>query len=110
MCAPITAVIGFSCLLTFIFILYQPTPGPGIKQRLGWQSWESISIASEVATASNATTSPSQAGDSSKVDLPEGVDWWNVTGIPGLGQDTIDTTSFPLDVWSPLLPRERPNS
>ncbi|KAF8826081.1 hypothetical protein HHX47_DHR6000436 [Lentinula edodes] len=109
MCAPITAVICFSCLLTFIFILYQPTPGPGIKQRLGWQSWDSISMSSEdlaaASSTSNGSTSQDQGGNSS-IELPEGVDWWNVSGIPGLGQDKVDTTSFPLDVWAPLLPHD----
>ncbi|KAJ3859665.1 Metallo-dependent phosphatase-like protein [Lentinula novae-zelandiae] len=109
MCAPITAVICFSCLLTFIFILYQPTPGPGIKQRLGWQSWDSISMSSEdlaaASSTSNGSTSQDQGGNSS-IELPEGVDWWNVNGIPGLGQDKVDTTSFPLDVWAPLLPHD----
>ncbi|KAF9026073.1 Metallo-dependent phosphatase-like protein [Rhodocollybia butyracea] len=104
MCAPITAFIGFSCLLTFIFILYQPTPGPGIKQRLGWQSWDSISMNSDdLATVSSNTSS--QAAEP-HVDLPEGVDWWNVSGLPGTGQDTVNTTSLPLDVWLPTAPHD----
>ncbi|KAJ3759333.1 Metallo-dependent phosphatase-like protein [Lentinula raphanica] len=110
MCAPITTVICFSCLLTFIFILYQPTPGPGIKQRLGWQSWDSISMSSEdlaaVSSTNTGSTSGQSEGDHATVELPEGVDWWNVTGIPGLGEDKVDTSSLPLDVWAPLLPHD----
>lgn len=91
MCAPITACIGFSCLLTFIFILYQPTPGPGIVQKLGWQSWDLISMAD---TQMEESTSPS---------VPEGVDWWNVTTPE---DNTVDAASLPLDMYAPLLPHD----
>lgn len=57
------------------------------------------------SSTSNGSTSQDQGGNSS-IELPEGVDWWNVSGIPGLGQDKVDTTSFPLDVWAPLLPHD----
>lgn len=39
------------------------------------------------------------AGDTS-VELPDGVDWWNVT----VAEDKADSSSFPLDEWTPLLP------
>ncbi|KDQ50774.1 hypothetical protein JAAARDRAFT_185989 [Jaapia argillacea MUCL 33604] len=89
-CAPMSAIIGFSCLLTFIFILYQPTPGPGELQRMGWQSWDVISM--DAATGSE--------GNVSLPTVPEGVDWWNVTQE----EEYVDPASLPLDVWSPLLP------
>lgn len=97
MCAPILAVVGFSLILTYIFILYQPTRGPGIKQRVGWQSWEVINVPN-VVTSGNPP-SPSKPDDG-KPD--EGVDWWNVT----TPEDKIDLSSLPLDVWSPLLPHD----
>ena len=97
MCAPITACICFSCLLTFIFILYQPTHGPGISQKLGWQSWDLIST-SDVEVQNS--TRPS-AGSGATV--PEGMDWWNVT----MPEDTItDVASLPLDTYAPLLPHD----
>ncbi|KAK7466365.1 Phosphatase dcr2 [Stygiomarasmius scandens] len=99
-CAPIAAVIGFSCLLTFIFILYQPTFGPGLSQRLSWQSWDVISSNNALAS-SNSNSNNNDAAQSSP-DLPEGVDWWNVTTT----QDTVDSVSLPLDVWAPLLPHD----
>ncbi|GLB41788.1 putative calcineurin-like phosphoesterase [Lyophyllum shimeji] len=39
-------------------------------------------------------------GASNNGEAPGGVDWWTVT-VP---EDKVDATSFPLDVWSPLLP------
>lgn len=103
MCAPITAVVGFSCLLTFIFILYQPTPGPGIAQRLGWQSWDIISN-NEVNNSPLPSTNSSTGLESGTIPHGhEGVDWWNVTAQQ---QPTVDSASFPLDVWAPLLPHD----
>ncbi len=48
--------------------------------------------------AANSTT-PTSGTDE---DIPDGVDWWNVT------QDdtTYDSGSLPLDVWGPLLPHD----
>lgn len=100
MCAPITAVIGFSCLLTFIFILYQPTPGPGDIQRLGWQSWAVITTSDDAHNAASSTNT--SIGGSISEDIPEGVDWWNVTS-PG---EKFDSSNLPLDVWAPLLPHD----
>lgn len=97
MCAPLTACIGFSCLLTFIFILYQPTAGPGNIQRLGWQSWDIIS-------PTNATVDEStHPGADSNATVPGSVDWWNVTAP---ADQTVDSASLPLDVWAPLLPHD----
>ena len=96
LCAPITAVICFSLMLTYVFILYQPTPGPGIIQRLGWQSWESVKLSESAIAASNPDAS-APADDSTS----NGVDWWNVTSEP-----TVDYSSLPLDVWAPLLPHD----
>ncbi|KAG2046800.1 hypothetical protein BDR06DRAFT_1034421 [Suillus hirtellus] len=39
---PTAAVIGFSCLLTYFFVLYQPIVRPGIVQHLGWQAWDAV--------------------------------------------------------------------
>ncbi|PFH51912.1 hypothetical protein AMATHDRAFT_141299 [Amanita thiersii Skay4041] len=102
LCAPITAIICFSVLLTHIFILYQPTFGPGIVQRLGWQSWDIIIISDTPAVSdphkdiTNSTTDHSPGGHDNAVD------WWNVTQPA----DVVDTTSLPLDVWAPLLPHD----
>ena len=89
-CAPILTVVGFSLILTYILILYQPTRGPGIKQKMGWQSWEVV----DVMPSSNSSY-PSSPSD-------QGVDWWNVT----TPNESIDSSSLPLDVWSPLLPHD----
>jgi len=95
LCAPITACIAFSFLLAFIFILYQPTVGPGIVQKLGWQSWDLISMTDAQVEESTHTS----AGGS----VPEGVDWWNVSNP----QDSIiDAASLPLDEYAPLLPHD----
>lgn len=96
-CAPITAVVGFSLMLTYIFILYQPSRGPGIKQRMGWQSYEVVNLKTSANTTSSTegdlSTGQPSGGNS-------GVDWWNVT----TEEETVDYSSFPLDVWSPTLP------
>ena len=103
--APLSAIIGFSCLLTFLFVLYQPTPGPGIQQRLGWQSWDVVDSTLPLADTDTSIDIGSgdddvEAGD----DMPaeDGVDWWNVTAP----QDSVDSASLPLDVWAPLLPHD----
>ena len=101
-CAPLTAVICFSFLLTFIFILYQPTPGPGSTQRLGWQSWDIITMGKGDQQSPGGTNTSTGLGSGSG-DVPEGVDWWNVTGPEAT---TVDSASFPLDVWAPLLPHD----
>ncbi|KAI0832144.1 Metallo-dependent phosphatase [Trametes gibbosa] len=95
---PTASIIAFSCMLTFMFILYQPTPGPGSIQRLGWQSWEVVP-----AYAGQASVAQGPSGDveipSTPATVPEGVDWWNVT----TGSEAVDTASLPLDVWDPLM-------
>ncbi|KAH8979165.1 Metallo-dependent phosphatase [Lactarius hatsudake] len=75
--SPATAIIGFSSLLTFFFVLYQPTRGPGDIQRLGGRLWDVVS-------------------SSSVSNLPE------VPSTPGNPR----RASLPLDVWSPLLPHD----
>ena len=95
-CAPATAVIGFSFLLTFLFILYQPTRGPGSQQRVGWQAWDVIS---PPEGGSQVEVTPTTGSS----DTHGGVDWWNVTQP---GEDSVDYASFPLDVWAPLLPHD----
>ncbi|KAI9573783.1 Metallo-dependent phosphatase-like protein [Boletus coccyginus] len=83
---PVAAVLAFSSLLTFVFILYQPTPGPGLAQRLGWQSWDTVDHAQQPA--------------STPQDPPSGTDWWNVTMPAG------DASSYPTDAWVPLWPHD----
>lgn len=102
--APATAIFGFSCLLTFIFVLYQPHPGPGAIQRLGWQSWDSVSD-----TVAGSLSQPTTGGHGSEdIELPssgandESVDWWNTTAP----EETYDYASLPLDVWDPLMPHD----
>ncbi|KAJ7449665.1 Metallo-dependent phosphatase-like protein [Mycena latifolia] len=97
---PVSTFVSFSCMLIFIFILYQPTPGPGIIQRLGWQSWDVITTPQDLAGATNTTGSVT-TGSPPVEQLPEGVDWWNVTT-----EETVDYASLPLDVWAPLLPHD----
>ncbi|KAH8116363.1 Metallo-dependent phosphatase [Phellopilus nigrolimitatus] len=94
--APTSAVLAFASLLTWIFILYQPTPGPGELQRLGWQAWDSVTLNTPSSGSPADETSP--GGD--HPNIPGGVDWWNVTS----NDKQPDPSSLPLDVWSPLLP------
>jgi hypothetical protein len=98
-CAPFTAVLCFSFLLTVVFVLYQPTRGPGDLQKLGWQSWASISP--KPATDDNINTSNTTAqNDGSGV--PQGTDWWDVE----TPEPEIESSSLPLDVWDPLMPHD----
>ncbi|KAI0054414.1 Metallo-dependent phosphatase [Artomyces pyxidatus] len=96
---PTATTVAFSCLLTFFFVLYQPTRGPGDLQRLGWQAWDVISSQEPlgVDTATNPSTHPSGG------EVDHSVDWWNVTKPAG---SSVDTASLPLDVWAPLLPHD----
>lgn len=88
-CAPFATTAGIALLLTYVFILYQPSFGPGGIQRVGWQSWDVvIDAVKNHSTATTTTTSD------------DTVDWWNVSSP----DKTIDTTSFPQDIWQPLLP------
>ncbi|KAI0259375.1 Metallo-dependent phosphatase-like protein [Gloeopeniophorella convolvens] len=98
---PTTTIIAFSCLLTFFFVLYQPTRGPGDIQRLGWQSWD---IISPLSTSSRPGDSPSldEEGGGAQPSGNHDVDWWNVTSPT----TSIDTASLPLDVWAPMLPHD----
>ena len=96
---PAAPVVAFSCLLTFIFVLYQPTPGPGSIQKLGWQSWEVVSDSADSAASALETTQGSSGDNPAVGNVPPGVDWWNVS----TGAETVDTASLPLDVWDPLM-------
>lgn len=98
---PMTTILAFATLLTWMFILYQPTNGPGNIQRLGWQAWESVSMVSQGPSSDTEATTPSDGGNPIH-DTPEGVDWWNVTS----DEKVQDTSSFPLDKWLPLLPHD----
>ena len=87
---PTATILAFCLLLTWMFVLYQPTEGPGELQRLGWQAWESVS---------NQSIIP-QPGTDTEESNSDGVDWWNVTSET----KPVDAASLPLDIWSPLLP------
>lgn len=103
---PTTAIIGFSCLLTFFFVLYQPTRGPGDIQRLGWQSWDVISPLSIGDPSSDVNHVDHETWDQpppTSGDPDADVDWWNVTSPPS---SPFDSASLPLDVWAPLLPHD----
>ncbi|KAJ6581440.1 Metallo-dependent phosphatase [Mycena capillaripes] len=97
---PVSTFISFCSMLLFIFILYQPTPGPGIIQRLGWQSWDVIGIPQKDLSTTN-TTGGVATGSSPVEQIPAGVDWWNVTT-----EEVVDQASLPLDVWAPLMPHD----
>lgn len=102
--SPAATFIGFSCLLTFYFLLYQPNAGPGAKQRVGWQAWEAVGETSVSGSNVNGSVDASTgAGTVGTPSQAEGTDWWNVTS-----QDTqnVDSASLPLDVWDPLLPHD----
>ncbi|KAJ8095182.1 Phosphatase dcr2 [Marasmius tenuissimus] len=100
-CAPFTAIVGFSCLLTFIFILYQPSPGPGLIQRLGWQAWDTITPPGAITSPPSNNHTDTTIGTGQ--DIPEGVDWWTSSTSD---TDKIDFASLPLDQWAPLLPHD----
>ena len=104
---PTTTIIGLSCLLTFFFVLYQPTRGPGDIQRLGWQSWDVISPLSSGDPSSDVNNVDHETWDPpppTSGDHDADVDWWNVTTSPTSGP--FDSASLPLDVWAPLLPHD----
>jgi hypothetical protein len=90
----------FSLLLTWIFVLYQPSPGPGELQHMGWQAWELVSNPNKGSVDQHTSNGTVDSG--SKTPVQEGVDWWNVT----VEDNGVDTTSFPLDKWLPLLPHD----
>ncbi|KAF9234987.1 Metallo-dependent phosphatase-like protein [Melanogaster broomeanus] len=112
--APATAVIGLSFLLIVVFILYQPTPGPGIVQRLGWQSWDAVTTAdyfenSGIQHPEDVEDPDDTASQDQPTNTPPSdtdwlnVDWWNTTDS---GDDPVDISSYPTDVWAPLLPHD----
>jgi hypothetical protein len=104
---PTTTVIGFSSFLIFFFVLYQPNRGPGDLQRLGWQSWDTVSslptldFPTGVDSANHGAEKPSSPTSG---DHDADVDWWNVT-TPNTS-NPVDSASLPLDVWAPLLPHD----
>lgn len=104
--APTAAIFGFSCLLTFIFVLYQPHPGPGALQRLGWQSWDPIQEVPRPgsATSSGQTSEELEVPGGGESHSDVGVDWWNVTSPEDAA--SYDPVSLPLDVWDPLMPHD----
>jgi hypothetical protein len=103
---PTTAIVAFSCLLTFFFVLYQPTRGPGDLQRLGWQSWDIVSPLAIGDSSSGANNSDHETWDQPPLTSGDDadVDWWNVTA--SATGSPYDSTSLPLDVWAPLLPHD----
>jgi hypothetical protein len=103
---PSITIIGFSCLLTFFFVLYQPTRGPGDTQRLGWQSWDIVSPLPPADMPDGINNVDQEMGTPSPPTPGEhdaDVDWWNVTGPAA---SPVDSASLPLDVWAPLLPHD----
>lgn len=94
---PTAAIIGFSCLLTFVFILYQPSPGPGVSQRLGWQSWDGVTTADYFENGGQQTD---ESGSNPQDGSASSTDWWNVTA------PAEDGSSYPTDAWMPLWPHD----
>ncbi|KAG2346718.1 Metallo-dependent phosphatase [Suillus weaverae] len=103
---PTAAVIGFSCLLTYFFVLYKPTVGPGIAQRLGWQAWDAVAT---VDYFNNGPSTPTVIGNPEEAQPIPGnddeTDWWEVSSNQPW-DTTDDIESYPLDVWAPLLPHD----
>src|ERR1700731_3693881 len=85
----IIAVFCFSCLLAFIFVLYQPTPGPGIIQKLGWQSWDTVSL--DTLGDGRQRPKPTSTSEASAPTAQPEVDWWNVSSSQ---TGKVDTASF----------------
>ncbi|KIK90771.1 hypothetical protein PAXRUDRAFT_831401 [Paxillus rubicundulus Ve08.2h10] len=103
---PAAAIIGFSCLLTIVFILYQPTPGPGAIQRLGWQSWDAVTPVDYFEYGPQQPEDAEDPGSTSdKPTIPSlaDTDWWDTVNPGG---DTTNISSYPTDVWAPLLPHD----
>ena len=105
---PATTILAFSCLLTFFFVLYQPTRGPGDLQRLGWQAWDTITlpVGGTPSTSESVDGTVVSGGDDTggeDGDTTGGADWWNVSRPT---DSTTESASLPLDVWSPLLPHD----
>ncbi|CAK5267650.1 unnamed protein product, partial [Mycena citricolor] len=99
---PASTFISFVCLLIFLFILYQPTPGPGDIQQMGWQSWDSLSEGgAKLPSTSEGVVQGSGGSASLPGDKTSGTDWWNVST-----PETVDYASLPLDVWAPLMPHD----
>ncbi|KAJ7066567.1 Metallo-dependent phosphatase-like protein [Mycena amicta] len=98
---PVATFTCMALMLLSIFVLYQPTPGPGILQRLGWQSWESVAVVPK-PDLSTGTSSSSSGGSTQSPPSDHGVEWWNVTQ----SEETVDWASLPLDEWAPLLPHD----
>ena len=90
--APFTAVLAFS-VLTIIFVLYQPTRGPGDLQKLGWQSWATVS--SKPATDSNVAieNTTTQSNNAGPENVSPGTDWWDVE----TPEPEIESSGLPLD-------------
>lgn len=100
-CVQLTTFIAFSLLLTWVFILYKPSSGPGLKQRISWQAWEVASLKQASSPPSRPVVDNTKPNPATDVEGPaHDVDWWNVTQA----DKEIDYASLPLDVWSPLLP------
>ncbi|GJJ11195.1 hypothetical protein Clacol_005427 [Clathrus columnatus] len=93
----ISAFILFSGLLTYIFILYQPSNGPGESQQVGWQSWELVSSFDKLSQQ------PLNDDITSTLPLDNTTDWWDTEAT----EVTVsDTSSLPLTPWNPLLPHD----
>ncbi|KAI0038233.1 hypothetical protein FA95DRAFT_1665181, partial [Auriscalpium vulgare] len=104
LCPNHATVFSFSCLLTFFFVLYEPTHGAGDVQRLVWQSWDVISSIRPAQSPGNTeTAAPDNGSPAHDTPAHDGVDWWNVTKPTS---PVVDSSSLPLDVWSPLLPHD----
>ncbi|KAG1878635.1 Metallo-dependent phosphatase-like protein [Suillus tomentosus] len=103
---PTAAVIGFSCLLTYFFVLYQPTVGPGIAQRLGWQAWDAVATVDYFDKGPSTPTVTGDPADGQPIPVNDDeTDWWET--INNQPWDTTDDIeSYPLDVWAPLLPHD----
>lgn len=89
--ANITATLGITAMLTFVWVLYQPNLGPGLSQKMGWQAWDTV-VTGDAAGPVNAVN------EAPPVHL--GGAWWNISEI----EKWQDEASLPLDVWSPILP------
>ena len=102
-------------MLSILFILYQPTRGPGrYVQRIGWQSFDFVQEDSALLPQGPLPVDPGSiggsvgTGDGGLSSLPPDVDWWDVENAAATenAASSWSSASLPMDKWNPLLPHD----